>query len=172
MSTNEQWKKIKGYSKYEVSNTGKVRNIYNKKLKAIRKTKTGYCITDLKENNKKTTKYIHRLVGEAFITNPNNYPCINHKDENKENNHVENLEWCTIAYNNLYGTKNERMKKTQEKRIGKRVAKIDLKTNEIIEVFDSLTKAAESIGVRKQALTWALSSKKHTSGGFRWEVVE
>ena len=103
MNTNEKWKKINGYKNYEVSSKGNIRNIHTKKYKAVRKTKTGYLITDLKENGTKQTKYIHRLVAEAFVANLNNYPCVNHKDENKDNNCVENLEWCTVAYNNNYG---------------------------------------------------------------------
>lgn len=55
-------------------------------------------------NGQRYKKTIHRLVAEAFIPNPNNYPCINHKDENKENNNVSNLEWCTYKYNSNYGT--------------------------------------------------------------------
>lgn len=63
------------------------------------------------DNGKRKNVYIHRLVAEAFIPNPNNYPIINHKDENKQNNNVENLEWCSYLYNNTYGN---RIKKARE----------------------------------------------------------
>lgn len=171
MITNEQWKPVAGFTRYEVSNKGNVRNIHTKVLKAIRRTKTGYCITDLKENGIQKTSYIHRLVAEAFIENHDGLPVVNHKDENKSNNSVENLEWCTATYNNHYGSHIERIKATQTERCGKTVMKIDSITGEVLEVFPSLSEAAKSIGVKKQAIDWALADNNHTSGGFRWVVV-
>ena len=63
------------------------------------------------------TKYIHRLIAEAFIPNPNNLPVVNHKDENKLNSSIDNLEWCTYEYNRNYGTCIERMKETIANRL-------------------------------------------------------
>lgn len=74
--------------------------------------KGGYRYITIKVNNKNYKSFkIHRLVANAFIDNPNNYPCINHKDENKENNNVDNLEWCDVKYNNGYGTRLENISK-------------------------------------------------------------
>jgi len=172
MIANEQWKPVKGYTRYEVSNTGKVRNIHTKRLKSVRETKTGYLITDLKENGEKKTSYIHRLVAEAFVANAFSFPCVNHKDENKQNNLAENLEWCTVCYNNKYGTHNEKIKETKTERYGKRVAKVDPVSGKVLGVFASITEAANSIGVKKQAIDWALAKDTHTSGGYRWVVIE
>ena len=171
MITNEQWKKVNGFTKYEVSNTGKVRNVHTKELKAIRKSKTGYSITDLKENGEKHTKYIHRLVAEAFVENAFSFPCVNHIDENKSNNHADNLEWCTTAYNNAYGTKNQRCSETKTKRIGVKVSMVDRHTNEVIKTFRSITEASKFIGVTKQGIAWALKSEEHTCCGYRWREV-
>lgn len=171
MFTNEKWEKIKGFTRYEVSSCGRVRNLHTKQEKAIRRTKTGYCITDLKENGKKKTAYIHRLVAEAFIDNPSNLPQINHIDENKGNNHVENLEWCSPEYNNAYGTHNEKIRKTQTKTKGKRVAQLNCTNNQALNVFDSISEAAKVVGITKQAINWALAKDTHTAGGFRWVVV-
>lgn len=171
MTTNERWKAVKGFTRYEVSDCGTVRNIHTKEVKAIRLTKTGYCITDLKENGRKKTAYVHRLVAEAFVDNPDNLPHINHIDENKQNNTATNLEWCSAEYNNRYGTHNEKIKATQTEKCGKCVAKVDAATGDVIEVFNSMTDAAESIGVKKQAISYALSSENRTSGGYRWVVV-
>lgn len=96
---------------YEVSNKGNVKSLYKNKLMKPN-LKYGYYqivfYTKNREDAKKQeSRYIHRLVAEAFIPNPNNYECVNHKDENKLNNSVENLEWCTKKYNNTY---NERAK--------------------------------------------------------------
>lgn len=172
MITNEKWKKINGYTRYEVSNMGNVRNYYTKKLKAVRKTKTGYYITDLKENGKQKTVYIHRLVAEAFVENAFSLPCVNHIDENKANNCEKNLEWCDVAYNNSYGSRPERMKETKIKRYGKRVAQIDCQTNEILKTYNSITEGAKAIGITKQAIDWSISKANHTAGGFRWVVME
>lgn len=172
MITNEKWELVKGYTRYEVSNTGKVRNRYTLELKATRKTKTGYMITDLKENGKKQTRYIHRLVAIAFIENPNNLPCINHKDENKENNCVDNLEWCTVAYNNKYGDKETRQKETMTAKCGKKVAQIDIKSGEVVAIHKSLMEAAKCVGVTHQAILLGIAKPTHTIKGYKWEVVE
>ena len=172
MTTNERWKAVKGFTRYEVSDCGTVRNIHTKEVKAIRYTKTGYCITDLKENGKKKTAYVHRLVAEAFVDNPDNLPNVNHIDENKQNNTAVNLEWCTAEYNNRYGTHNARIKATKTDRYGKRVAMVDALTGDALCVFSSITEAAESVGVTKQAIVYALSDRNHTSCGHRWVVIE
>lgn len=114
---NEVWKDIKGFENYyQISNTGKVKSLERKvpsKIKGtfqiikekIRKTTTttaGYEYVVLSKDNIHKTLLIHRLVAEHFIPNPNNLQCVNHKDENKLNNNVDNLEWCDYKYNNTY----------------------------------------------------------------------
>ena len=105
------WKPVIGYEGlYEVSNTGLVKslNCYNYKhprIMKLGKRADGYLSVGLSKNNKTKTKTVHRLVAEAFIPNPNNLEMVNHKDENKSNNNVDNLEWCTRSYNQLYSIK-------------------------------------------------------------------
>lgn len=99
----EEWRDIKGYEGlYQVSNLGKVRNKKGKVLKQYRNNK-GYPCVHMYKNNKYKTKNVHRLVAISFIENPNNLPQVNHKDEDKTNNVVTNLEWCTNKYNCNYG---------------------------------------------------------------------
>lgn len=106
----EIWEPIRGYEGlYEVSNFGNVKSLPRKGTRTnneylLKKCtyKTGYEYVLLSNNNKKKKHKIHRLVADAFIPNPNNYPCVNHIDENKQNNNVQNLEWCTVSYNNRY----------------------------------------------------------------------
>lgn len=116
----ETYKSIEGFDGYEISNKGNVKSlekdlvrksklgkeyIYHAKEKILKcKTdKDGYKLVNIFKDGKSYTLKIHRIVAEAFIPNPNNYPIINHKDENPANNSVENLEWCNNSYNQLYG---------------------------------------------------------------------
>ena len=124
----EIWKDIKGYEKlYQVSNLGNVRRIkfinnrtQKDKIKMLKliKDKKGYLKINLWKNNKSKMFLVHRIVAETFILNPNNLPQVNHKDENKSNNCVENLEWCSKKYNNNYGNRlNNIRKKLMEKNV-------------------------------------------------------
>ena len=124
---SEVWKEISGYEGlYEESNLGNVRsldrlirsknngNIVRKGriLIPFYEEKKGYYQVRLAKNGKNKTFRIHRLVALAFLENPFNYTDVNHKDEIKTNNNVDNLEWCTRKYNNNYGTKPERIRKS------------------------------------------------------------
>ena len=125
----EIWKDIKGFEdKYQVSNLGRIKSLERKnsrgnqireKILKLIYDKDGYLLVNLYKNSKKKTYKVHRLVALAHIPNPNNYPQVNHKDENPSNNHISNLEWCTNKYNCNYGTKKERLsKKLKGKFIG------------------------------------------------------
>jgi hypothetical protein len=124
----EIWKIIEGYDHpYEISNLGRVKfpeiktshlnqwgkecvRVYPEKISEYKKGNAkGYIRITLRKNNKNVYASLHRLVAEAFIPNPNNLPQVNHKDEDKTNNCVDNLEWCTTSYNINYGTRNERV---------------------------------------------------------------
>lgn len=107
---------IKNYEGlYAITEDGRVWSYRNKKFLKLQKGKTGYYKVVLSKNNIQKTYNIHKLVAIAYIDNPNDYPCINHKDENKLNNKVENLEWCTYQYNSNYGTSKDRIR---QKRVG------------------------------------------------------
>ena len=121
----EIWRPVVGYEGlYEVSNTGQVRSLdryvknnhsyrlHKGKVLSLLKNEYGYIQVVLSCNGKHNTITVHRLVAQAFILNPNNLPEVNHKDEDKTNNSVENLEWCTAKYNSNYGTRNIRRRET------------------------------------------------------------
>lgn len=127
---DEIWKSVRGFEGYyEVSNLGRVRSvdrhIYDKVRKCDRLLKgrvlstrdngNGYKGVMFCKEHKLYQMYVHRLVAEAFIPNPNNYPVVNHKDENKGNNSRYNLEWCDGSYNNNYGTRTQRWYETRIK---------------------------------------------------------
>ena len=113
----EQWKQIEidgeVYDNYEVSNGGKVRNAKTGKILKTRIGSDGYEIVDIRKNGKTKTIRIHRVVGLMFLENEDNLPYLNHKDQNKLNNHVDNLEYCTAQYNILYSVKSRNPKSKQ-----------------------------------------------------------
>lgn len=125
----EEWRPIEGYEGiYEVSSYGRVRSLdryvrcksksYRLKKGSIlspAKDKNGYLKVVLSCNRKCNTINVHRLVAQAFIPNPDNLPEVNHKDEDKTNNSVDNLEWCNHSYNINYGTRKERERDTKMK---------------------------------------------------------
>lgn len=108
---NEEWRDILGYEGlYKVSNLGMVYSMKRKKIMKLSKTEKGYYKVYLMKDGTGKHKKVHRLVAEAFIPNPNNLPQVNHKDEDKTNNIVTNLEWCTAEYNSNYGTHKEKLR--------------------------------------------------------------
>lgn len=121
--TEEIWKDIAGYEGlYKVSNLGRVKSL-NYLRKGIEKERipnknnSGYLIVGLHKDGKIKTFLIHRLVAEAFIENVNDLPQVNHIDENKLNNSVENLEWCSAKYNSNYGEHNYNLRNTMSSKV-------------------------------------------------------
>lgn len=122
-----EWFDIKGYEGlYKINECGQILVLERTGVKIGKGTKTvpehtkkvtrnknGYFAVDLYKDTKRKRHYLHRLLAETFIPNPNNLPYINHKDENPSNNSLDNLEWCSSKYNNNYGTKNLRMVATR-----------------------------------------------------------
>lgn len=105
----EIYKDVEGYENlYQVSNMGNVKSLISNKILKPAKNHNGYLYVCFSKQGKHKHHKIHRLVAQAFIDNPNSYPIINHRDENKTNNCVSNLEWCDHKYNINYGTAIER----------------------------------------------------------------
>lgn len=125
---NEIWKDVPGYEGfYSVSNFGRVKQLKDNrfgkfidcdKIKKLTPDKDGYLRTSLTKDKKEKKFMVHRLVAMTFIPNPYNYPQVNHKDEVKNNNCVDNLEWCTEEYNANYGTRTERILESNKKSRG------------------------------------------------------
>lgn len=166
----EIWKDIKGYEGYyEVSNLGRVKRIgkTNCLKSAIRKD--GYEQVALCVNNILKSYAIHRLVAIAFIPNPNNLPQVNHKDENKLNNCVENLEWCTQEYNIKYGTARKRanIKNTNRKDISKVVYQYSLE-GELINIYPS-TQELRRLGFNQGNIASCCRGERKSHKGYIWK---
>jgi hypothetical protein len=176
----EIWKDIIGYEGlYQVSNIGRIKSLgrykaqgarspvwYDDMIISANKCRHGYFMVLLHKDGLKTGKLCHRLVGEAFIPNPYSFSQINHKDENKENNSVENLEWCDARYNVNYGTRNIRNSITT----GKPVIQMDIDGN-AIKTWHSQGVAAKSLGIFQGNISSCCSGRLNETGGYRWKFA-
>lgn len=165
-NVKEIWLPVVNCDGYLISNLGRVYTEKRKRLKSIHLDRYGYPIVVLSINNKPVTKKVHRLVAEAFIPNTENKPHINHKDENKLNNNVNNLEWVTPLENNLYGTRRERVAQKERKPI-----KQYSLTGEFIRAYDSITDASKMTNITHSNLRRCLRGKQRTAGGYKWDYV-
>lgn len=104
---------IPGFEGYQISEDGRVFSTKSGKYLSGKIDKYGYRVYSLSIDGKAYHRTAHRLVALTYIDNPDNLPCVNHINENKLDNRVENLEWCTAKYNNNYGTRNERLSRTR-----------------------------------------------------------
>lgn len=149
---------IKQLSNYKITKSGNIWSIYTNKFLKTR-IHNGYQTISL--NGYEAS--IHRLVALTFIENPNDLPLVNHLDENKLNNHVNNLEWTT--------QKENINKSTAIKYHEKKIIKYDLEGNKL-EVFNSIKEASKSVTVKPVSINRALRKQANTSGGFIWKYVE
>ena len=186
---NEVWKDIKGYEGlYQVSNYGRVKSLpkYKKQWRGglitvkerilkLHSQGTGYYNIQLFKNGICEYRYIHRLVAEAFLPNPNNLPCVNHKNENPSDNFVENLEWCTNGYNVNYGTRNIRVaeKQINRKDCSRQVLQYT-KSGLFLKEYQSIAEATRETGVQGTHIIQVCQMKpKHKSaGGFIWRYKD
>ena len=160
----EIFKDIKDYEGlYQVSNLGRVYSFITNKFLKPNLNKNGYLTLHLKGSSKQFK--LHRLVAETFIQNTNNFPCVNHKDEDKTNNCVDNLEWCSYKYNNNYGT----MQQRGHEKLSKPVLMLDFNGN-IIKEYDSLIIAAKDFGKKSSSgIHIACNNENRTAYGYKWK---
>lgn len=178
----EEWRDIAGYEGlYQVSNMGRVRSLDRyvphktfgtKFCKGVtmrtHQTNAGYLAVNLSKENKYTTFDVHRIVAQAFIKNPDGLPEVNHKDENKHNNAVDNLEWCDSYYNAIYGTKLER----QKEKMSRPIIQYDKSGNPLKE-YDSATQAEKEIsGKLTGAISKCINGRSKTAYGYIWKYKE
>ena len=166
------WKNIKGYEGlYQVSDEGEVRSLNyrgNGEIQVLRSANNnyGYPTVVLVKNGKHKTHTVHRLVASAFLSNPENLPYINHKDENRTNNTVSNLEWCTPTYNNTYGSRIEKFIKSKSKPI--RQFTLD---GEVVKDWESATQIAKITGYNQGNIISVCNEKRKTANNYIWKYI-
>lgn len=163
LDNKEIWKDIEGYNGYQVSNFGRIWNVKEQRYLKGGLQQNGYCRVTLQcGNGKKKNEKIHRLVARAFLPNPENLPFVNHKDENPQNNHVDNLEWCSPAYNNTYGTRVARAAETKKYKIT-----VYDKEDNIVGYYNGSVEAAEALGVSKTTISSWINGRAKSRDGYR-----
>lgn len=170
----EIWKEIDGYNgKYYVSNLGQVKSyaqdkINGKIIKGFHDYKGYYKVSLLDNKNNPKVWFVHRLVAIGFIPNPKNLPSVNHIDENKNNNCVNNLEWCTFGYNTNYGTRTMRASEANKccPTTSLKIYSIDTDGNK--ELFDSIGEAERQTGNSHCNIVRALKGRRPRCGGRQW----
>lgn len=189
----EIWKDIAGYEGlYQVSNLGRVKSLYREfwsgrshnilkkypeKFMNVQKYKDGYEYVVLCKDGKPNKLKVHRLVGIAFIQNPENKPHIDHINTIRSDNRSENLRWVTQSENQLnpisvkkaslskMGNKNPMRKRMRQ------VIQIDPNTNDVVNIFDSAVIASKHIGVDHSNIYRAINGMIDTCGGYKWRYI-
>lgn len=181
---NEEWREIEGHQNYMVSNLGRVKSIDRivdhgnnlVKLKGVilkpAKDNRGYLRVALSTNKRLITCKVHRLVALAFIHNPENKETVNHINEIKEDNRVENLEWATVLENNRHGTRVERaINNSIETGKSFSVLQKDSEGN-IIKIWGSTREVERVLNIPNQSISRCCNGGRKTVRGFKWEYIK
>lgn len=168
----EEYRDIKGYEGYyQVSNFGNIRSVRKMKNLKPKLDRYGYLVVQLQVNKKRKYFTIHRLVALAFIENPLNLPQVNHKNEIKTDNRVENLEWCTNKYNSSYGNRMKKIIETRNKmglwNAEKPVIMLTFEGKPINE-YKSMSEASRQNNISLGNLWSVLNGRLKHTGGYGW----
>lgn len=168
MSSEETWLPIQGFeNSYLVSNLGNIWSLRRNKVLSVRKTTKGYGQVNLSKRGRMTTHRVHRLVATHFLPNPLNLPEVNHLNENKLDNRVENLEWCDRSHNVNHGDRTEK----QKAKVSIPVVQLSLNGDEIA-VFPSGIQAARELKLSSSAISECCRGKRRTLGGYKWKYKQ
>lgn len=164
IETNKEiWKKIEDYENYMISNFGRIKSL-KRNIILKPEVRRQYYSVQLYKNKKSKHFQIHRLVAITFIKNPHNLKYVNHKDENKLNNHVDNLEWCTASYNTNYGTA---IKRAVEKK-SIIINQYD-KNGNYLNTYLSFMDAQRKTGIFNNNIVKCCKGERKTAGGYIWK---
>lgn len=177
---NELWKPIEG-TYYTVSNFGRVkslpRNTAHERILKQRLNRDGYYYVNLSINGKTKTYKPHRLVAQMFIPNPNNLPQVNHKDGDKTNNNIDNLEWCDASYNQKHAVKlgltHPWMKGVKGKNcmFSKKIYQYDMENN-LIKEWDCMSDVQRELGIPVPHLVRVCKGQRKTTRGYKWSYAK
>lgn len=159
----EVWKDIDNFPTYQISNLGNIRRIKSGRTRLLKPSvhRDGYLKISLWNTTGSYTRFIHRLVAEAFIPNPDNKPQVNHIDENKINNNLDNLEWLTAKENNIHGTRLARLSQANSKPVRCSNGK----------TYSSAKEAAKELGLDNSAICKVCNGLRKTVGGLHFERI-
>lgn len=176
-----EWRSVKGYDgRYLVSNTGLIYSKISNKVLKHNKMSNGYLSVELFKDGKSKRLLIHRIVAEAFIDNPESLPIVNHKDEDRTNNSVDNLEWCTQKYNANYGNALEKKKRNRTVSdavknsllLGSKSRQISVlqftKSGEFLKRFNSAVEAGRILKINASHIGETCKQIRKSAGGFCW----
>ena len=166
-SIEKEWRDVTEYSNYEVNQFGEIRNKKRKQILKPLVNPNGYCYVCFNIFGKRKRFAIHRIVANAFIPNPDELKEVNHKDYNKKNNCVQNLEWVSSSQNK----KHAYLKEENHVSRGKKVNQYSL-DGEFLQSYNSLQEAAVAVGGNFSAISNCCNGKSKSSNGFIWKFSE
>jgi hypothetical protein len=166
---NEVWKIMKEHSNYEVSNLGKIKNKTTGRIRKTSINNKGYEQFIVYIDKKPKTFYVHRVVANNFLENLNNLPEVNHKDKNKLNNRVDNLEWCDGCYNLHYGTRIERII-NKKKPLYIKIIQKD-KNKNIIKIWENIDEIVCNNNYHRSNIYKCCQGKLKTAYGYIWNYL-
>ena len=165
--SNEIWKQVLEHPNYEVNQYGDIRHKKRKQKLKPRSNNGGYQYVNIKVDGKNTNFAVHRIVANAFIPNPNGYTEVNHKDYNRLNNCVDNLEWTSSSQNKYHAYLKEENKNSR----GKQVEQYT-KDGAYLKTYPSVSAAAKEMGCCIAAISNCCSGRTKSSQGYRWKFAE
>lgn len=186
ISIQPKWVHIVGYeNEYQINELGQIRTLKDtpkhKKydlLKPQISKRNGYVYQMLYKNGKKKLLRVHRLVAEAFLANKNNLPQVNHKDGNKQNNCVDNLEWCNQSTNMKHAYKNGLQKPSENQKQSiintnklKQKKVFQIKDGKIINVFSGISEASRKTKISVSCISRCCNLKRKSTNGYEWRFV-
>lgn len=173
------WKDVKNFEGlYQVSDCGYVKSVSRTKpnnggvqevkerVLKQRCDKDGYLAVCLSKNGKHYGRRVNRLVAESYVPNPDHLPVVNHKDENKQNNRVSNLEWCTVQYNTCYGDGLRKMAIKQGRPV------LQIQKGHVIGEYYSTGNAAKETGIPQGNIYKACVGERRVAGGYEWRFKD
>lgn len=186
ISINPKWKDIVGYeNEYQINQFGEIRTLKDspklKKYDVLKpqiSKRNGYVYQMLYKNGKEKLLRVHRLVAMAFLPNPNNLPQVNHKDGNKQNNSVDNLEWCEQSDNMKHAYKNGLQIPSENQRKAiintnklKQKKVCQIKDGEVINTFSGISEASRQTKISISCISRCCNLKRKSTNGYEWRFL-